>query len=79
MEIGNWKLEIELQYVKDINGKTEAAQITLTEWDRVVNKLKKNEQALKLHSDLQEAFEQVSLLKKQKGDKRTLNDFVNEL
>ncbi|MCO5241449.1 MAG: hypothetical protein M9904_15480 [Chitinophagaceae bacterium] len=46
---------------------------------KVLNKLKKYEQALKLKSDLKEAFEQVASLKKTKGHKLTLNDFCNEL
>jgi hypothetical protein len=35
--------------------------------------------ALKLRSELKEAFEQVASLKKQKGHKQTLNEFLNEL
>lgn len=72
-------MKIALQYVKDINGKTQAVQVPLSDWEKVLNKLKKYEQALKLRSDLKEAYEQVALLKKQKGPKQTLNDFLNEL
>jgi hypothetical protein len=72
-------MKIELQYVNDINGKTQAVQLPLTEWEKVLGKLKKYEQALKLRSDLKEAFDQVASLKKQKGNKQTLNDFLNEL
>ena len=72
-------MKIALQYVNDINGKTQAVQLPLTDWEKVLNKLKKYEQALKLRSDLQEAFEQVAILKQTKGDKQTLNEFLNEL
>ncbi len=72
-------MKIDLQYVNDINGKTQAVQLPLTEWQKVLNKLKKYEQALKLKSDLKEAFEQVNLLKQTKGNKQTLNEFLNEL
>ena len=72
-------MKIALQYLNDINGKTQAVQLPLTEWEKVLNKLRKYEQALKLRSDLKEAFEQVAILKKQKGPKQTLNDFLNEL
>ena len=51
----------------------------LSEWEKVLNKVKKYEQALKLRSDLKEAFNQVAVLKKQKGQKQTLNDFLKEL
>lgn len=72
-------MKIALQYVNDMNGNTQAVQLTLTEWEKVLNKLKKYEQALKLRSDLREAFDQVSNLKKQKKHKQTLNEFLNEL
>jgi NADH dehydrogenase FAD-containing subunit len=72
-------MKIALQYVNDMNGETQAVQLPLTDWEKVLNKLKKYEQALKLRSDLKEAFEEVAFLKKQKGHKQTLNEFLNEL
>lgn len=72
-------MKIELQYVNDIHGKTHAIQLSLTEWEKVIEKLKKYEQALKLQSDLTEAIEEVASLKKQKGQKLTLNEFLDEL
>ncbi len=68
-----------LQYVNDMNGKTQAVQLPLSEWEKLLNKLKKYEQALQLKSDLKEAFEQVAYLRKEKGNKQTLKDFLNEL
>ena len=72
-------MKIAIQYLNDINGNTQAVQIPLTEWERVLNKLSKYEQAFKLKSDLKEAFEQVALLRKSKKPKQTLNEFLNEL
>ncbi len=72
-------MKIALQYVNDMNGETQAVQLPLTDWEKVLNKLRKYEQALKLRSDLKEAFEEVASLKKQKGHKQTLNEFLNEL
>lgn len=72
-------MKIALQYVNDINGNTQAVQLSLTEWEKILNKLRKYEQALKLKSDLKEAFEQVTILKNAKGHKQTLNEFLNEL
>ena len=72
-------MKIELQYVKDMNGKTQAVQLPLNDWEKVLNKLRKYEQALKIRSDLKDAFEEVASLKKQKGHKQTLNEFLNEL
>jgi len=72
-------MKIPLQYVNDIKGKTRAIQMPLTEWEKVLGKLKKYEQALKLRSDLQAALKQVAVLKKTKGNKQSLKDFLNEL
>ena len=72
-------MKIALQYLNDINGKTQAVQLPLTEWEKVLNKLRRYEQALKLRSDLKEAFDQVAILKQSKGHKQTLNEFLNEL
>ena len=68
-------MKIALQYVNDIHGNTQAVQLPLTEWEKVLNRLKKYEQALQLKSDLKEAFEQVAILKQAYGHKQTLNEF----
>ncbi len=72
-------MKIALQYVNDLSGKTNAVQLPLTDWEKVLGKLKKYEQALKLKSDLKDAFEEVAILKKTKGHKQTLKEFLNEL
>lgn len=72
-------MKITLQYVSDMNGETQAVQLPITDWEKVLNKLKKYEQALKLRSDLKEALEEVTSLKKQTAHKQTLKDFLNEL
>jgi hypothetical protein len=72
-------MKIALQYVNDKNGKTRAVQLPLTEWQKVLNKLKQYEQALQLKSDLKQALEQVDSLKQRKGGKQTLKQFLNEL
>lgn len=68
-----------MQYVKDVSGKTQSVQIPLTDWEKLLAKLKKYEQALKVKSDLQDAFEQVAQLKKSKAKKQSLKDFLDEL
>ncbi|MBX3163699.1 MAG: hypothetical protein KF900_04415 [Bacteroidetes bacterium] len=50
-------MKIALQYLHDVNGNTQAVQLPLTDWEKVLNKIKKYEQTLKLKSDLKEAFE----------------------
>ncbi len=72
-------MKIDVQYVNDSNGKTRAIQLTLTEWEKILAKLRKYEQILKVKTDLKEAFEQVALLRKSKTEKQTLTDFLNEI
>lgn len=72
-------MKLALQYLSDINGKPNAVQLPLNDWEKVLYKLKKYEQALKIKSDLKEAFEEVALLRKSKEKKQTLTDFLHEL
>ena len=72
-------MKIALQYVSDSDGKTQSVQLPLTDWEKLLTKLKKYEQALKIKTDLKEAFEQVQQLQKSKDKKSTLTDFLNEL
>ncbi len=72
-------MKIALQYVNDVNGNTQAVQLPLNEWEKLMTKLKKYEQALSLKTDLKEAFEQVNVLKKSRTKKQTLNEFLNTL
>lgn len=72
-------MKIALQYLSDAQGTPKAVQLAITDWEKVLSKLKKYEQALKLTSELQDAFAEVALLKKSKAKKQTLSDFLNEL
>lgn len=72
-------MKIALQYVNDVNGNTQAVQLPLNEWEKLMTKLKKYEQALSLKGDLKEAFEQVNVLKNSRIKKQTLNEFLNTL
>lgn len=68
-----------IQYVNDIHGNVQSVQLPLRDWEKLMHKVKKYEQALKLKSDLQEAFKQVTVLRKQKPSRQTLKDFLDEL
>lgn len=72
-------MKFDIQYVSDSEGKPQAVQLPLTDWERLISKLNKYEQTLKIKSDLKEAFAQVAHLKKSKKKKQSLNDFLNEL
>lgn len=72
-------MKIALQYVNDLNGKTQAVQMPVSEWEKVLSHIKKSDQVLKLKSDLKLAFSQAEILRKSKGKKQSLTDFLNEL
>jgi hypothetical protein len=68
-----------IQYLNDSHGTTQAVQLPISEWEKILGKIKRYEQTFKLKSDLQEAFDQVSSMKKSKGKKQTLNEFLDGL
>ena len=72
-------MKIAIQCVSDGKVKTQAVQLPVADWAKLMTRLKKYEQTLKIKTDLKEAFEEVSQLRKSKGKKQTLNDFLNEL
>lgn len=72
-------MEIDIQYLKDSKGIPTAVQISLSEWERILNQLKKSEQILKLQTDLKLAFKEVEIMKKSSLKKQNLNEFLNEL
>ena len=72
-------MKFALQYVNDTNGHTQAVQLPVAEWKKLLNKLKKYEQALQIKSDLEEALEEVNLIKQGKKKSVPLKDFLNEL
>jgi hypothetical protein len=72
-------MKIALQYVNDSSGKLQSVQVPLTDWEKLMAKLKNYEQTLKIKTDLKDAFQEVAQLRKSKAKKQTLNDFLNEL
>lgn len=72
-------MKIPIQYVTDVSGKPQAVQMPVSEWEKVIKKLKKYEDALKLRSDLKEALNQVASLNTGTKKKQSLNDFLDEL
>ena len=72
-------MKLSIQYLNDINGQIHAVQIPLTDWEKLLKKIKKYEQTLKVKSDLTKAFEQVKKMREGKIKKQTLSDFLNEI
>jgi asparagine synthetase A len=72
-------MKIALQYVNDSSGKVQSVQVPVSDWEKLMAKLKKYEQTLKIKTDLKDAFREVAQLSKSKAKKQTLKDFLNEL
>jgi hypothetical protein len=72
-------MKIGLQYVNDVNGITQSVQLPISDWEKLMARLNKYEQTLKIKSDLKEAFNQVAEMRKSTLKKESLNDFLNEL
>ncbi len=70
-------MKIPVQYLNDEEGNIKAVQVSITEWQKVLSKLRKMEQAINLRKDLSEAFEEVTKFSKSKRKKETLKDFLN--
>ena len=72
-------MKLDIQYVSDSEGKTQSVQLPLTDWKKVLAKLKHYEHTLKIKSDLKEAFKEVKVLRRSKSKKQTLTDFLKML
>jgi hypothetical protein len=72
-------MNIALEYLNDKKGKVRAVQIPIADWEKILKKVKKYEQSFKLKSDLQDALNEVALLKKSKDHKQTLTEFLDEI
>ncbi|MBL7732057.1 MAG: hypothetical protein JNM88_12825 [Chitinophagaceae bacterium] len=68
-----------IQYINDPKGKTKAVQLPISQWTRLMNKLSKYEQLLKLKSDLEQSFGEVKKMNQGKIKKQSLQDFLNGL
>jgi hypothetical protein len=67
-------MKLAVEYIKDRRGRTKAVQLPMQEWERLLKRLKKYEQASKIKSDLKEAFDDVDQMRKSKGKKKNLTE-----
>jgi hypothetical protein len=66
-------------FVNDKKGNVKAVQIPIRQWDALTKRIRKYEQALKIKSDLKQAFREVKLMQLGKIKKQTLSQFLDEL
>jgi hypothetical protein len=72
-------MKIPVEYIRDRRGRAKAVQLPMQDWEKLMKKLRKYEQTLKIKSDLTEAFEQVAQIRKSPAKKKTLTEVLNEL
>ena len=72
-------MKLAIQYVNDSKGNIKAIQLPLSQWDKILNKVKKYEQVLKVKSDLEEAFKEVEKIRNGQIKRQTLSDFLDEI
>jgi len=72
-------MRLSIQYLNDQRGNISAVQLPVSDWNILVEKVKKYEQILKVKSDLQTAFSEVKKIREGKIKKQSLSDFLNEL
>ena len=68
-----------MQYLTDGNGKPQAVQLPISEWNKLVNRLNKYEQMFLLKNGLTKAFDEVKKMQQGKLKKQSLQDFLHEL
>jgi len=69
---------MDVSYVSDIKGNQTAVIIGIDEWEKIIRKQKKMKAKLDVLTGLQEAVNEVNLIKKGKLKKKTLRDFLDE-
>ncbi len=57
-------MKLAIQYVSDSIGKAQSVLLPLSDLEKLLNKLKKYEQTLKIKTDLKEAYDQVDQIRK---------------
>ena len=72
-------MKLSVQYLNDQEGATQAVQIPIKEWKKLIKKLNAYEEALKVKSDLSEALSQVKQMQEGKIKKQSLSSFLDEL
>jgi asparagine synthetase A len=72
-------MKFPLQYVNDSLGNIQSVQVPLSDWEKLMAKLKKYEQTLEIKTDLKSAFDEVEQVRKSGKKQQTLKDFLNEL
>jgi hypothetical protein len=69
-------MKLALQYLNDSEGHTNALQVSITEWNKLMAMMERYELALKLKKSLEEADKETNLMSKSKQPRQTLQEFL---
>jgi hypothetical protein len=69
---------MDVSYVSDVNGNQTAVIIGIDEWEKIIKRQKRMKTKLDTLTSLQEAVNEVNLIKENKLKKRTLKEFLDE-
>lgn len=72
-------MKLQVDYINNDKGKPKAVQLSLINYQKLMARLEKYEQMLKIKSDLTKAFREVKLIQQGKVRKQTLSEFLSEL
>jgi len=72
-------MKLQINYLNDQNGKLQAVQLPIAEWEKLQERVLFYEQKLNLRQDLSEAFQEVAKMRESKKPKQELSDFLNEI
>lgn len=69
---------MDVSYVSDVKGNQTAVIIGIDEWQKIMDKQKKMKAKLDLLTGLQEAVQEVNIMKESQTKKATFKNFLNE-
>lgn len=72
-------MEIQIKHITDTNGKVEAVQIPIEDWENVQSLIKKLRQGHDIKKSLARSAKEVKEMMAGKRKKKTIEDFMNEL
>ena len=72
-------MKLALQYVNDSEGKTQAVQLSVADWNKVLHALRKYEQSLQLKGQLKTALAEVKKTAHAKRKPQNLEAFLDAL
>ena len=72
-------MTLHVEYIQDEAGRPESVKLPVDEWEKLMERLQRYEQAAQVRADLREAFTQVERMREGKISKQSLSDFLNEV